>query len=206
MAAASMITTTYISKSNADEPIMIHGRDATVALYDLIACFYHHLFGPACPFVQILLYAKQVVEEQAIAYPTTDQFYHNIVYKVTSKIISGVQEFFQDVKTDQQLDYGLLPGTPKFTTYLQLIGMGISQVPLPIAPPEANQTPARQQAHQQAHHQAATQAQQQPAATSNKKARHSSETFLHTVNSHVATLITQLGNGFYVASSETHWP
>jgi hypothetical protein len=105
MAAASVITTTDISKSNADKPIMIHGRDATVALYDLMACFYHHLFGPACPFVQTLLCAKQVVEEQAAAYPTTKQLDHNIGYKVTSRLIRGVQEFFQDVKTEQQLTY-----------------------------------------------------------------------------------------------------
>ena len=148
---------------------------------------------------QILLYTKQVLEEQSIAYPTTDQFGHNIGYKVTSRLISGVQEFFCDVKTDQQLDYGLLPSTPKFITYLQFIVMGIAQVPLPLAPPEANQTPVHQQAHQKVYHQAPTQAQQQPAATSNKRACLSAGPFSHTVNSHVATLLTQLGNGFYVA-------
>ena len=192
MAAASLIITTDISKSHVGEPIMVHGRDATVALYDLMACFYHHLFGPSFPFVHTLLYAKQVVEEQAASYTTTELFNNNIGYKVTSRLISGVQEFFCDVKTEQQLNYGLLPSTPKFTTYLQFIGMGIAQLPLPLAPPEANQTPSHQQAHQQAHHQAATQAQQQPAATSNKRARLSAETFSHTVNSHVATLLTQL--------------
>ena len=83
MEAASVITTTNISKGNTDEPLMIHGRDATVALYDLMACFYHHLFGPACPFVQTLLHAKQVVEDQAIAFTTTLIFNLNIGNKVT---------------------------------------------------------------------------------------------------------------------------
>ena len=64
MEAASVITTRDISRSHADEPIMFYGRDATVALYDLMACFYHHLFGPNYPFVRTLLYTKQVVEEQ----------------------------------------------------------------------------------------------------------------------------------------------
>ena len=62
MEAASVITTTDISKGYTDKPIMIHGRDETVALYDLMTCFYHYLFGSACPFVHTLLYTKKVVE------------------------------------------------------------------------------------------------------------------------------------------------
>ena len=83
-----------------------------------------------------LLYAKQVVEEQAAYYATIELFDHNLGYKVTSKLVSGVQEFFCDIKTEEQLNYGMLPSTPKFNTYLQLLGMGISQVPPPLAPPQ----------------------------------------------------------------------
>jgi hypothetical protein len=115
---------------------MIHGRDATVVLYDLMACFYHHLFGPACPFVQTLLLAKQVVEEQAIAFPTTELFDLHKGNKVTSRLIKGVQEFFQDVITEQQLSYGLLPSTPKFSNYLNFLGLVVAQAPHPLAPLE----------------------------------------------------------------------
>ena len=48
-----------------------------------MAYFYHHLFGPSCPFVHTLLYTKQVVEEQAALYATTDLFDHDVGYKVT---------------------------------------------------------------------------------------------------------------------------
>lgn len=135
MAEASVVTTTDISKIHADEPIIVHGQDATVALYDLMACFYHHLFGPNCPFVMTLLYTKQVVEEQAEYYATTEHFDLNLGNQVTSKLISWVQEFFRNIMTEEQLHYGMLPGTSRFDNYLQFMGMGIGQTPLPLAPP-----------------------------------------------------------------------
>ena len=83
MAVASVVTTTDISKSHADKAIMEHVRDATKALYDLMTCFYHHLFGPNCPFVQNLQYAKQVVEEQSGYHARTEQFDINLENQVT---------------------------------------------------------------------------------------------------------------------------
>jgi hypothetical protein len=118
---------------------------------------------------------------------------------VTSRLIKGVQEFFQDVKTDQQLTYGLLPSTPKFSNYLNFLGLGVAQAPYPLVPPEETQTHGHQQVPRQPNHQAPASAQPQPASTSNKRARLSSGPFSHTVNSHVTTLLTQLGTGFYVA-------
>ena len=75
------------------------------------------------------------MEEQAAYYVTTELFDHNLGYKVTLKLISGVKEFFRDIKTEEKLNYGMLPSTPKFNTYLQFIGMGIAQVPLPPSAP-----------------------------------------------------------------------
>ena len=150
MAAVSVITTTDISRSHVDESIMVHGRDATVALYNLMACFYHHLFGPDCTFVRTLLYARQVVEEQAASYATTDLFDHNLGYKVTSKLISAVQEIFRYIKTEDHLKYDMLPSTPKFYNYHQFMGMGIGQVSFPLAPPIAQPDTTQQQACQPA--------------------------------------------------------
>ena len=93
----------------------------------------------------------------------------------------------------------MLPSTPKFNTYLQFLVMGIAQVPLPLAPPAANQAPTQQQTH----HQAATQAHQQPTATSNKRSCLSAGPHSHTVNSNVKTLLTQLGHSFYVGKLRT---
>lgn len=101
MSAASVLTTMDIYKSYTDKPIMVHSQDATVALYDLMACFYHHLFGPNCPFVWTLQYAKKVVEEQAGYHATTEQFDLYLVNQVTSKLISGVQEFFRHIMTEE---------------------------------------------------------------------------------------------------------
>ena len=93
----------------------------------------------------------------------------------------------------------MLPSTPKFSNYLHFLGMGVAQAPHPLAPPEETQTHVHQQAPHQPNQQAPAPTQHQPAATGNKRARLSSGPFSHTVNSHVVTLLTQLGTSFYVA-------